>query len=188
MVERVLFVDDDRNLLRGYARLLGRRFAVTSACGGHEGLEVLRRQGPFAVVVADKRMPLMDGDSFFAQLEALAPKAVRIMLTGDSDQGTAEQAVKEGRIFRYLVKPCPHDLLVAALEDGLRQFRSTTSGLGPRGGGMLEGGEPEGVRHTAAVERTGSQGSRWGILVGRIRRWLQRLPTSAHGGDEHRAV
>jgi len=148
MGEKVLFVDDDLNLLRGYARLLGRRFTVTCACGGHEGLAVLRQQGPFAVVVADRRMPHMDGESFLAEVEALAPATVRIMLTGDADTDPELETVKEGRGFRCLAKPCHHEVLAAALADGLQEYRHL---IAERDARLTEEQSPEGSR-TAADE------------------------------------
>jgi CheY-like chemotaxis protein len=54
---RVLCVDDEPNVLRGLRRQLRRDFGVCTAAGGGEGLEILGREGPFAVVVSDMRMP-----------------------------------------------------------------------------------------------------------------------------------
>ncbi|MGB7843982.1 MAG: hypothetical protein WBL63_00075, partial [Candidatus Acidiferrum sp.] len=51
------------------------------------------------------------------------PEIVRIMLTGNSDQETAMQAVNEGNIFRFLTKPCDKTLLLKTLNDALVQYR-----------------------------------------------------------------
>ena len=61
MTERVLFVDDDSNILAGYRRQLRKRFDLHTAASGAEGLETLKAKGPFAVVVSDMNMPEMDG-------------------------------------------------------------------------------------------------------------------------------
>ena len=61
MSDKILFVDDDANILDAYKRQLKRQFQVETALGGEEGLNALRNSGPYAVVVSDLRMPGMDG-------------------------------------------------------------------------------------------------------------------------------
>ena len=69
MTERILCVDDDSNILLGYQRALRKQFQIEVALGGKEGLAVIRDQGPFAVVVADMRMPGMNGAEMLAQTD-----------------------------------------------------------------------------------------------------------------------
>lgn len=124
---RVLCVDDEPNILSGLTRQLGPHFAVTTAPGGAEGLQVLERQGPFAVVVSDLRMPQMDGIGFLRQVRAAAPETVRVLLTGQADLVAAIAAVNEGAIFRFLTKPCPPVVLLQALEAAAEQHRLVTA-------------------------------------------------------------
>lgn len=49
------------------------------------------------------------------------------MLTGNSDQQTAIDAVNEGNIFRFLTKPCPPEMLAGALHAGIRQYQLVTA-------------------------------------------------------------
>ena len=127
MTERVLFVDDDTNILAGYRRQLRKRFQLHTAAGGAEGLELLKRDGPFAVVVSDMNMPEMDGLQFLKAVKRGAPDTVRIMLTGNADQKTAVDAVNEGKIFRFCNKPCPPDALAEAIDSGLQHYRLITA-------------------------------------------------------------
>jgi len=123
MSEKILYVDDDPNVLMAYQRMLRRQFHVATAQGGPEGLEVVARDGPFAVVISDMRMPGMNGIEFLRELELRAPDTVRMMLTGNADLPTAIQAVNEGHIFRFLTKPCERDVLTRALQAGIQQYR-----------------------------------------------------------------
>jgi len=123
MSDRVLFVDDDPNILAAVARQMRRVFSIETALGGEAALEILRASGPFAVVVADMRMPGIDGVALLKEVRALSPKTIRIMLTGNADQRTAMDAVNHGEIFRFLTKPCPTDTLAQALQDALGQYR-----------------------------------------------------------------
>src|ERR1700690_3223227 len=106
MAEKILFVDDEGAVLEGYQRMLHNDFQIETAVGGAEALTKLESSGPFAVVVADMRMPHMSGAQLLAKVTIKFPGVMRIMLTGDSDVQTAVKAVNEGNIFRFLTKPC----------------------------------------------------------------------------------
>ncbi len=110
-------VDDDPNLLAACERNLRRQFELDTAPGGAEALAKLAAQGPYAVVVADRHMPGMDGIELLAQFREKAPDTVRIMLTGVADMEAIIRVVNEGNIFRFLTKPCPAEVLAKALRD-----------------------------------------------------------------------
>jgi response regulator RpfG family c-di-GMP phosphodiesterase len=123
MSEAILCVDDDPRIRLACQRLLGERFAVEVAASGREGLALMESHGPFAVIVADFRMPLMDGIQFLARAKERAPDSVRLMLTGNADLHTAVQAVNEASIFRLLTKPCPAIVLINAVNAAVQQYR-----------------------------------------------------------------
>ena len=123
MEEKILFVDDEENILAAFRRQLRREFTLETAKSGQEALETLSLHGPFAVIVTDYRMPRMDGIEFLKQAQEVCPDAVRIMLTGQADLNTAIEAVNNGNIFRFLTKPCPTEKLVSAVTRGLVQYR-----------------------------------------------------------------
>ncbi len=127
MNEKVLFVDDEPNVLQAYKRALRKQFAMDMAPGGPEALEMIAANGPYAVIVSDMRMPVMDGVEFLATVKERTPESVRMMLTGNSDQQTATDAVNKGDIFRFLNKPCPPENLARALDAGLEQYRLITA-------------------------------------------------------------
>ncbi len=122
MTNKVLFVDDDMNILASFRRRLGRRFEIATVPGGEQGLEVLEKDGPIAVVISDQRMPGMDGIQFLSEVKKRAPDTVRMMLTGNADLTTAIKAVNEGSIFRFFTKPCPPEEMASAIEAGLKQY------------------------------------------------------------------
>ena len=124
---KVLCVDDDRDLLDALTLILRRKFRVATATSGAEGLAKLRKAGPFAVVLSDMRMPAMDGVGFLTRVRDSAPDTVRMVLTGNADVNVAIHAVNEGRIFRFLAKPCPPKQLLSAFEAALEQYRIVTA-------------------------------------------------------------
>lgn len=121
--ERILFVDDELNLLEGMRRQLRNQFNLETSSSGAEALQVMTAAGPYAVAVADMRMPGMNGIQFLRKAKEVAPQTVRIMLTGNADQQTAVDAVNEGSIFRFLSKPCSLEVLTQALHAGIDQYR-----------------------------------------------------------------
>lgn len=121
-MNRILFVDDEPNTLEAYQRTLRRRFHIETALGPHEALAAVRERGPYAVVVADVRMPQMTGIELFGEIRTIAPETVRIILTGNADAQTAVDAFAQGQVFRYLNKPCSSKQLTEALEAGLAHY------------------------------------------------------------------
>ncbi|MFQ5958162.1 MAG: HD domain-containing phosphohydrolase [Alphaproteobacteria bacterium] len=124
---KILFVDDEANILASFRRRLGRDFDISTADGGAEALEMVKNDGPFAVVISDQRMPGMDGIEFLGEVKKRAPDTVRMMLTGHTDLATAVDAVNQGCIFRFYTKPCPPEVLAEALEAGLDQYDLITA-------------------------------------------------------------
>ena len=101
---RVLCVDDEPNILRALSWLLKKEFDVVTAQSGHEGLELIKT-GDFDVVISDQRMPEMSGVEFLNEVKMLAPRAMRILLTGYSDMDSVLRSVNESEIFRFVNKP-----------------------------------------------------------------------------------
>ncbi len=125
---RVLFVDDEKGVLEGLARLLHKDFEVATVESGLRALGRIRSATePFAVVVSDERMPVLNGAGFLARAKQLAPDSVRMLLTGQASVQSAIDAVNDGNIFRFLCKPCPPPVLRAALEAGVEQHNLVVS-------------------------------------------------------------
>ncbi len=124
----VLCVDDEPNILEGLALNLRRHYRVMSATSGTLALDALRdTREPVAIVISDMRMPTMDGATFLARSRELAPDAVRILLTGQSDIDSAIAAINDGQIFRFLTKPCLPSTLIATLEAAMKQYELVTA-------------------------------------------------------------
>src|SRR6266536_736870 len=103
---KILFVDDEANILAAHQRNFRQQFSIDIALGGEQGIAAISGQGPYAAVVADMQMPGINGLQFLKKVEELSPNTVRIMLTGNADQKTAADAVNHGHVFRFLTKPC----------------------------------------------------------------------------------
>ena len=120
---RVLFIDDEPNILSGIRRSLRNDFDVHTAESGKEALRILEDGEPFNVIVSDCRMPEMDGIELLQRVSKQAPHSVRIMLTGNMDQETAVDAVNTGDVFKFLNKPCDIDSLKQVMAQAVRQYQ-----------------------------------------------------------------
>jgi response regulator RpfG family c-di-GMP phosphodiesterase len=127
MSRKVLFVDDEPNVLQSIRRNLRKQFDLDTANGGEEALEMLASNDEYAIVVSDMRMPGMNGVEFLSKAKQQWPNTVRMMLTGNADQQTAVDAVNQGDVFRFLNKPCDAKALASAVTVGLRQHELITA-------------------------------------------------------------
>jgi len=116
---RVLFVDDDERILNAVRALFRLDYEVVTAAGGEAALEALR-QGAFHVIVSDQRMPGVTGVELLRQARALAPNAVRILLTGYTDLAALVGSINQGEIFKFVMKPWDNEELKKAVGDAAR--------------------------------------------------------------------
>jgi thioredoxin reductase (NADPH) len=136
MPKPVLFtVDDDPEVLRAIERDLrshySDRYRVMRASSGGAALSTLRelkaRNNPVALLLADQRMPLMNGVGFLSEAMEIHPQAKRALLTAYADTTAAIDAINEARIHYYLMKPWdpPEEKLFPAIDDLLLDWNST---------------------------------------------------------------
>lgn len=114
-MRRILFVDDDPNVLSGLRRMLRSQrheWDMTFAGGGEAALEQLA-SGSFDVVVTDMRMPGIDGAALLAEMRQRHPGVVRIILSGHTEMSAALRSVPVAH--QFLSKPCDPEALMAAV-------------------------------------------------------------------------
>ena len=121
MNNKILCVDDEDSILRGFQLNLRKDFELHLASDGVEGLEVFEKEGGFALVLSDMRMPRMNGADMLAEIKKRDHEVSTILLTGHTDFDSAMAAVNDGNVFRMLSKPCPPERLIKVLNDGLEQ-------------------------------------------------------------------
>lgn len=123
----ILCIDDDADVLEGLALSLRKLGEVHLASGGAEAMKIAAGLPELAVVICDMRMPVRNGAEVLADFHQAWPDATRLLLTGYADIGDAIAAVNQGRIFRFLSKPCDTTLLQSAVQDALNQHRLVTA-------------------------------------------------------------
>jgi two-component system NtrC family sensor kinase len=115
----VLCVDDEPSILSAMRRvLIEQDWDVLYAKDANEGLRVFRQARPH-LVLADFRMPGMDGVEFLKRTKEIDPDCMRIMLSGYADVKLVVSALNEGEIYRFLGKPWLDDELLDVLRKAL---------------------------------------------------------------------
>jgi HD-like signal output (HDOD) protein len=119
-MKRILFVDDEPNVLDGLRRMLRARrneWEMVFASSGNEALERLDATA-FDVLVTDMRMPGMDGAELLARAKASHPRTVRVILSGHADD---EACVRASAVaHQFLAKPCDAGRLTEVVERACR--------------------------------------------------------------------
>jgi thioredoxin reductase (NADPH) len=171
----LLTVDDDPSVSRAVARDLRRRygqqFRVVRADSGMDALDALReiklRGDAVAAILADYRMPQMDGIEFLEQAMDLFPHARRALLTAYADTDAAIQAINVVDVDHYLLKPWdpPEEKLYPVVDALVETWRAV-------------GDRP--------VEETKLVGHRWSQKTYKVRDFLARnsVPYRWYSVDE----
>jgi thioredoxin reductase (NADPH) len=131
----LLTVDDDPNVLKAIERDLrsryGDRYRVLRANSGDAGLVLLRelkvRNDAVALLLADQRMPAMDGIGFLAEAKKLYPDSKRALLTAYADTSAAINAINEVNVDYFFLKPWdpPSQHLYPVLDDLLEDWNAS---------------------------------------------------------------
>lgn len=114
--KKILFVDDEPNVLQGLQRMLRpmrNEWEMAFVTSAQKALSVMAKEN-FDVMVSDMRMPGMDGASLLKEVMIKYPKVVRFALSGQSDQDAFFRSV--GTTHQFLSKPCEPEILKATIE------------------------------------------------------------------------
>lgn len=165
----LLTVDDDPGVSRAVARDLRRRYGgayrIVRAESGRTALDALRelelRGDQVAVILADYRMPEMNGIEFLEQALDLHPAARRVLLTAYADTGAAIDAINVVDLDHYLLKPWdpPEEKLYPVLDELLEAWRTAD---------------------TRRVSTTKVIGHRWSARSSAVREFLARNQVPYH--------
>lgn len=120
---RLLIVDDDEDMLKLLAKMLGKHCQCETmlASSADEALALLEHTPP-AVVLSDIRMPGMDGLRFFEQINHHVPAITTILMSGYGTIEMAVQVLKKGA-YDFIEKPFDRDRITQTVSRALERTR-----------------------------------------------------------------
>ena len=131
----LLSVDDDSDVLRAIERDLrsqyGAEYRVIGSDSPEDALDLLKqlkvRNDSVALLLADQRMPRMDGVEFLQQAMGIFPSAKRALLTAYADTNAAISAINQANINYFFLKPWdpPTEHLYPQLDDLLDDWQAS---------------------------------------------------------------
>ncbi|MRR53737.1 MAG: response regulator [Deltaproteobacteria bacterium] len=121
---RILFIDDETNILRALERVfLDEEYEILTAGSAGEALEILASVSPVQVVVSDYRMPLMNGVELLRTVREKWPETIRAILSGYADTEAVVSAINDGQIYRFIPKPWNDTELRMTIAAALKQYQ-----------------------------------------------------------------
>jgi CheY-like chemotaxis protein len=120
----VLIVDSNGPALTAMQRRLRKHFETSIALGPRLGLQRIREEGPYALVLAEFSMSEIDGIEFMAEVQKLSPESTRVLVSKAPMDATAlMRAINDGKIYHVLPLPCDDDRLIKVVEEGIGSFK-----------------------------------------------------------------
>lgn len=119
----ILLVDDESTVLDTLGHQLARDYRVATAEDGATALALLERDGPFAVVISDLRMPEMTGTELLGHVRSRYPDITRVLHTAQADVASAIAAINDGQVFRFVSKPASTAELRRTARDAVERHR-----------------------------------------------------------------
>ncbi|MFT5451214.1 MAG: type II secretory ATPase GspE/PulE/Tfp pilus assembly ATPase PilB-like protein [Enterobacterales bacterium] len=119
---KILFVDDEVNILNALVRIFRQEnYQISTATNGKEALDILAKDD-FQLMISDFKMPVMNGGELMKKAKALYPEMIRIMLTGHADTDAIIAAIKDGAVYKFILKPWNDDDLRITIGLALEQY------------------------------------------------------------------
>ena len=127
---KVLYVDDEANLLSSFSSLLWRDSLQVLTLANSLAIDtILELEGPFALVISDQRMPGLDGVGTLNRVKQRFPETVRVLMTGYANLEDTQRAINEAGISRYITKPWDDDNLKTVVHECVTQYNLTAENI-----------------------------------------------------------
>ena len=127
MAGSVLFVDDEENVLKSVDRLfIDCDVKILKAANAEEALNIIGKE-EIAVIVSDHCMPGMKGTELLSKVKELSPDTFKILMTAHADLGVAVDAVNNGEVFRFIIKPWDNVNLVTTVREAVKRYQIVQS-------------------------------------------------------------
>ena len=115
MKHKILFIDDEENILKALKRLFRKSpYETFFELSGKDALETLRNE-EISVLVTDMRMPEMTGVELIIEANKINPLCIKTILSGYADINDIMTAINSGHVHNYITKPWNESELMVSL-------------------------------------------------------------------------
>ncbi|WP_372971587.1 response regulator, partial [Marinobacter sp.] len=119
---RLLLVDDEPNILASLRRVFQREnYELLFANNGDEALHIMEKQ-PVELIMTDFMMPGINGSELLKEVRERWPNTIRIMLTGHANTDAVMGSIREGAVYRFILKPWNDDDIRLTIALALEQY------------------------------------------------------------------
>lgn len=119
---QLLLVDDEPGILAALRRVFQREnYQLHFARNGVEAIKILASQN-IHLIISDFMMPEMNGSELLAQVRERWPATIRIMLTGHANTDAVMGSIRDGAVYRFILKPWNDDDLRLTIALALEQY------------------------------------------------------------------
>lgn len=119
---RILIVDDEENIRKSLKRVFRQEnYEIHTAENADVALSILSTT-PCQLMITDYKMPGMTGADLLREVKNLYPDTIRILLTGQADTDAVMAAIKDGAVYKFILKPWNDDDLRITVSLGLEQY------------------------------------------------------------------
>jgi signal transduction histidine kinase len=177
----ILYVDDEATNLQGMEYLLEDKFTLVTASSGEQALRILAEQD-VAVLIADMRMPGMNGAEVCARAREIKPDVVRMIMTAYVDVHAAVESINRGQISRYISKPYKKQELLEILRNAV-DFVNIQRGVREMEVRLLRG-NPQATAQAIYGELAQELETIAGVLQGSIEQGSDLLAAATRSADD----
>lgn len=122
-LEKILIIDDESLILNALKATLEREgYEVFIASTGDEALDIINSQS-LAIVICDQLMPGINGLDILMKCKELRPHTLRVLLTANSDQNTAINAINKAEVTQFIQKPWDDQHLRQTVKSLVEKYR-----------------------------------------------------------------
>jgi diguanylate cyclase (GGDEF)-like protein len=118
-----MIVDDEPSTLAALERVFRNDFEVLTFSDAQKALERMENEDP-SLVLTDSIMPKMSGLDFLRKVKSLRPNTIRILLSGQIEVTELSEAINQGLIHRFFLKPWDNSVLKLQMLECLQQRRT----------------------------------------------------------------
>ena len=121
MKENIIYIDDEQANLDGFRMVFGDEYNIFLATTAKEVYQLVK-ENQIKVLISDQRMPEITGLDLCVRVDEIDHRIVCIMLTAYADIGVTVQAINQGGIYRFMLKPWKREEMKIAIDNAIDKY------------------------------------------------------------------